>query len=266
MIKTVGVLALMATAALAGNPVTINRDVKVTKSLTAESIAASNVNVTGTLMVGQDVSATRVKAALITADVVETGTLSPKAGDTIIIEGDLELSGATAQAGTSFLQAQEFIVGGNKQWRLIGHENFEKEVKGWNVDETSTCGTSDVFLGGHCKQTVMAKGAKKVFDNLPKHTEIRVKARVHFLDKWSVGDTAFAKVDGEYRWVDTPGANTGKINVCGSDAPEAALSQLVDIVMAHTASEVTVDFGALMSETDACRQSWGVDDVEIYVK
>ena len=129
MIKTVGVLALMATAALAGNPVTINRDVKVTKSLTAESIAASNVNVTGTLMVGQDVSATRVKAALITADVVETGTLSPKAGDTIIIEGDLELSGATAQAGTSFLQAQEFIVGGNKQWRLIGHENFEKEVK-----------------------------------------------------------------------------------------------------------------------------------------
>ena len=102
MIKTVGVLALMATASLAGKPVTINRDVKVTKSLSAESIAATSVNVTGNLMVGKDVSATRVKAALITADVVETGTLSPKAGDTIIIEGDLELSGATADAGTSF--------------------------------------------------------------------------------------------------------------------------------------------------------------------
>ena len=149
---------------------------------------------------------------------------------------------------------------------MISHENFEKEVKGWNVDETSTCGNADVFLGGHCKQTVMAKGAKKVLNNLPKHTEIRVKARVHFLDKWGAGDTAFAKVDGEYRWVDTPGSNPGNINVCGSDAPEAALSQLVDIVMAHTGSDVTVDFGALMTEKDACRQSWGVDDVEIYVK
>ena len=111
-----------------------------------------------------------------------------------------------------------------------------------------------------------AKGAEKIFAGLPQHTEVRVKARFHFLDQWSSGDTAFALVDGEYVWVDTPGSNTGRINVCGSAHPEAALSQLMDIVVSHSGDTLALNFGAMMTNKDACQQSWGVDDVEIYVK
>ena len=69
------------------------------------------MNVSGTMTVENQLSASRVNTAMLTADVVQTGTLSPKAGDTIIIEGDLELSGSsdTKATGVSFLEAQELV-------------------------------------------------------------------------------------------------------------------------------------------------------------
>jgi hypothetical protein len=267
-VAVVFALCLASGVHAGSKPVAINRDVAVTKTLTADTLSAAALNVTGSVSVGKDVTATRVKAALLTADVLETGTLSPKAGDTIIIEGDLELASASSSSSAvSFLEAQEFIVGGNKQWRLVHHDAFSGgKTEGWDVHETSTCGTSNVFLGGHCNQATASKGAEKVFAGLPKHTEVRVKARFHFLDKWDSGDTAFAKVDDDYVWVDTPGSNSGKINICGSSHPEAALSQLMDIVLSHSADSLTLNFGAMMTRKDACKQSWGVDDVEISVK
>ena len=270
MIRASIALLLIVNAAYAATTqnVVLNRDVKLTKSFTAESFKASSMNVSGTLSVEGEVTASRVKAAMLTADVVETGTLSPKAGDTIIIEGDLELSGSSDKAaqGVSFLEAQELVLGGTKQWRIVAHDTFNQDTKGWNVAETSTCGTSNVFLGGNCQQTIAKKGAEKIYTNLPTHSEIRLKARFHFLDKWVDGDTAYAKINDEYAWIDTPGANAGKINVCGDKHPEAGLSQLLDVVQTHNSNTVKINFGAFMSENDACKQSWGVDDVEIYVK
>ena len=111
MIRAAALVLSLAIAAHAvtTNNVVLNRDVKITKSLTAESFKASSMNVSGTMTVEDQVSASRVNAAMLTADVVQTGTLSPKAGDTIIIEGDLELSGSsdTKATGVSFLEAQE---------------------------------------------------------------------------------------------------------------------------------------------------------------
>ena len=40
----------------------------------------------------------------------------------------------------------------------------------------------------------------KIFDSLPPHTEVRVKARFHFIDKWN-GENAYLKVDGGYAWL-----------------------------------------------------------------
>ena len=54
--------------------------------------------------------------------------------------------------------------------------------------------------------------------------------------------------------------------MCGDKHPEAGLSKLLDVVQTHNSNTVKINFGALMSENDACKQSWGVDDVEIYVK
>ena len=270
MIRAAALVLSLAIAAHAvtTNNVVLNRDVKITKSLTAESFKAGSMNVSGTMTVENQLSASRVNTAMLTADVVQTGTLSPKAGDTIIIEGDLELSGSsdTKATGVSFLEAQELVLGGTKQWRIVAHDTFNQNTKGWSVSETSTCGTSNVFLGGSCQQTVAKKGAEKIYTNLPAHTEIRLKARFHFLDKWVDGDTAYAKINDEYAWLDTPGANAGKINVCGDAHPEAGLSQLLDVVQTHSSDTVKINFGAFMSDKDACKQSWGVDDVEIFVK
>ena len=106
-VAVVFALCLASGVHAGSKPVAINRDVAVTKTLTADTLSAAALNVTGSVSVGKDVTATRVKAALLTADVLETGTLSPKAGDTIIIEGDLELASASSSSSAvSFLEAQ----------------------------------------------------------------------------------------------------------------------------------------------------------------
>ena len=218
------------------------------------------------MTVENQLSASRVNTAMLTADVVQTGTLSPKAGDTIIIEGDLELSGSsdTKANGVSFLEAQELVLGGTKQWRIVAHDTFNQDTKGWVFQKHRRAARPTYSLGS-CQQTVAKKGAEKIYTNLPAHTEIRLKARFHFLDKWVDGDTAYAKINDEYAWLDT-GANAGKINVCGDAHPEAGLSQLLDVVQTHSSDTVKINFGAFMSDKDACKQSWGVDDVEIFVK
>ena len=137
MIRAAALVLSLAIAAHAvtTNNVVLNRDVKITKSLTAESFKAGSMNVSGTMTVENQLSASRVNTAMLTADVVQTGTLSPKAGDTIIIEGDLELSGSsdTKATGVSFLEAQELVLGGTKQWRIVAHDTFNQDTKGWSV-------------------------------------------------------------------------------------------------------------------------------------
>lgn len=56
------------------------------------------------------------------------------------------------------------------------------------------------------------------------------------------------------------------LNLCGSDAPERKFSAPVDVSTAHSADSVTVTFGSTQQSDDACAQSWGVDDVMLYVR
>ena len=152
---------------------------------------------------------------------------------------------------------------------------------------TGSCGgSSDEFLGGHC---VLSNGpARKVFSQLPAHTQLRVTARYHFIDNWR-GETAFAQVDSKFVWTSVhrgaaaaaaPAGGAVGIQMCGSEQfLESRLSAPIDVSVPHTASTVSIAFGAHSAASatgavrsladerqNACERSFGVDDVSIYIR
>lgn len=298
LMRTAAVALCLPLAALAGD-IEIARNLNVKKRLDVGGVVmAGGVAVNGTLTSEQVAVESTLKAGTVSADVVRTDILSAAAGDTIVVDGNLELVGAGGKTGAdagshtplSFL-AQSVLIDGVAQWRLVSSENFDtKVVAGWGVrvgdastpPKTSVCGLADdAFVGGHCN--LAAGSLAKTFAQLPPHTEVRIKATVNFLDEWH-GEQAFAKMDQSYVWLDTVGQAGGgvaaaaaarkldasrnsKLNICGGDAADLALGQMVDISKQHSADTLTLEFGTTLGEhVDACEQSWGIDDVQVFVR
>merc|ERR1711990_1221189 len=240
--------------------VTIYGDMNVQGSLRTTSIQSSNLTVDGSLNVNADLKASRLKVDNLHADSVETMRLSSPSG-AIMVDADLTISSiSTDTVAASFLE-----IGGAKQWALVYHEDFDDKVSGWSPVKVSSCGGEDKFLGGHCN--FAADTASKVFKNLPAHTQVRMTASFHFLDKWD-GEQAYASLDGKNVWADSTKAHRGEgVNMYGSSHPERKFSAPIDVTIPHTGSAVEVKFGTSIEESvNACEQSWGVDDVTIYVK
>ena len=78
------------------------------------------------------------------------------------------------------------------------------------------------------------------------------------------GETAFLQVDGAYAWVDTARAHPNGLNLAGGPQPDARFGVPVDAVVAHTASSVLLEIGSTLDE-HACDESFGIDDVALYV-
>lgn len=296
----VGASAILCLPLVLGGDIEISRNLKIKKRLDVDgTVMAGQIAVNGSLTSDSVVVESTIKAGTISAEIVRTDILSAAAGDTIVVDGNLELVGggdkATTGAGSkggdkplSFL-AQSVIIDGVAQWRLVTSENFDSgNAKGWlvdgNVPKTSVCGSQqDAFIGGHCN--LAAGSLTKVFRQLPPHKEVRVKATVNFLDKWN-GEQAFAKMDSSFVWLDTVGHDArlepslaargllsddalmnSKLNICGDDAPDLALGQMVDVSKQHNADTLTLEFGTTLSDrVDACTQSWGIDDIQVFVR
>jgi hypothetical protein len=243
--------------------VSFNKRLMVNGTIECGSLETGNLTVLGDVSVAS-VRSSRVSTTLVSTDVLETGIIrSPT--NTITIDGNLVLGGSNAGA-SSFL-ATEVIIGGVKQWRLLYHDDFEPDVEnsdGWDVAARGICGpeSKDWFLGGHCKTAT--ENATKTYEKLPIHTQLRVKARVHFLDQWD-GEMAFMKVDGQFMWADSATSPKQGINICGSSASEARLSVPVDITLTHSGPSATVSFGSTL-QGDPCMHSWAVDDVVLYIR
>eukprot|EP00753_Platysulcus_tardus_P010906 PLAT3142.1.p2 GENE.PLAT3142.1~~PLAT3142.1.p2 ORF type:complete len:294 (-),score=119.95 PLAT3142.1:255-1136(-) len=241
--------------------VRINKDIAVAGDLKARSLTTGDLNVTS-LTVKRELTARRVGAKLIAADQLQAGIIRSPTG-TVTVQGDLQLA-APGSASASFL-AMDVTLDGVRQWRLLSHDDFQTGAPGWSMDGTSLCGSPDRFLGGPC--VASAASSEKMFSSLPPHSQIRLTARFHFIDSWA-GETGFAQMDGRYVWADSCGAAaspTTSMNLCGSDAPERRLSVPIDVTLPHTEETVKVAFGSTLTG-DACQQSWGVDDVAIYVR
>lgn len=202
----------------------------------------------------------------MTATNLATSYISSTSGS-IVIDADLVITSNTPVESTAFL-AEDIVIGGVKQWKMVRHENFEEGAEGWSLLETSSCSPNgDRFLGGHCNA---AHGSiRKTFDKLPAHKQLRVTARYHFIDNWQ-GETAFLQLGNKYVWSDrakSVGPGQG-LQMCGSAKhAETRMSAPIDVTIPHDASFLEVAFGSHGREgEDACERSFGVDDVMVYVR
>lgn len=142
----------------------------------------------------------------------------------------------------------------------------------WNSKSIQSCSrdSRDHFLGGFCKQ---AFGGLNTTVTLPDHVMIRVRARVHIFDSWA-GDTLYLKVHDDILWTHHHktcdrifGSHCSGINLCGREDFSDELGVLVDVVFAHSGSELKLHFDTTLSNTtDSCVTSWAIDDVEVYTR
>lgn len=162
------------------------------------------------------------------------------------------------------------------QFQMIVHESFSNSSNtiGWvgeNFDNfISSCGGINL-LGGYGK---LSKGKiSKVFVNIPNHTEIRVKANFHFIDKWN-NEMAYMKIgkdekekDFDFVWTDTHVQTDldNAINICGNTTGESKFFSLIDVIVPHNSEKLVIEFGTNIIEHDPNNISWGISNLQIYI-
>jgi hypothetical protein len=176
----------------------------------------------------------------------------------VSVAGTLKSVGAMRIAGTVNFQ-------GVQQWFLSAIENFNEGAIGWSNSSTTSCGNTEKMILGGCGKFAGGE-VSKVFRNLPVHDVVRLRANFHFIDKWG-GETAYARLQDNYVWTDSfdqVSSKTG-VDLCCSPAPESKYSVPVDVTLPHSDTSLKVTFGSTLSGSPL-DQSWGVSDVQIYVR
>merc|ERR1711871_230866 len=202
---------------------------------------------------------------------------------------------ASENPGASSVKARgSYTVAGRRQWRMVASDDMA-ELAGWTkksgqkILEPVTCSSgaddasADAFLGprfgtgSDCNSAFFA--AQKTYQ-LPAHTQVRVTGRYHFIDSWS-NDTfvGYAKVGERTAWqyqynyckkLFTAFCREYSISVCGDERYPEKLSHAFDFTLSHTEPSMTLEMGmdSLQGNPLTCTQirSWGVDDVEVYVR
>jgi hypothetical protein len=299
--RAMNVRGVMAAGSLVANNATIKgtlitRQLK-TKHIRAHTVSAGELKTTrlssptGTIVIEGDLLITHSRA-------LEFGTLGKHLNATKKTGHKKGKKGAKNSKkiarGMSFL-AEDVVIGGVRQWSLVRSDRFTASVADneWRLVGSEESGpiattvcekarSADRFLGGHCQ---LANGpVRKEFKHLPPHTELRMTARYHFIDNWK-GETAYATLDDSFVWTQTHclgpliGGVRAGLQLCGSDRfPETRLSSPIDVSAGHSADSVTIAFGAHSAEEAlepralaeeqkaACERSFGVDDVELWVR
>lgn len=117
-----------------------------------------------------------VSAKVLAADTLVTGALNAPSG-VMVISADLYVSASpnlpnppVPNVRATSLLAENVVLGGVPQWKLVRHEDFENGADGWSLLETSSCEGRDHFLGGHCN--IGDGEVSKVFNRLPPHKQV----------------------------------------------------------------------------------------------
>ena len=263
---SVALLFLACAQFVCANDVSINGDLQVLGALSVAHIGSSSLTVNGSIAVSDEVKTQFLTATSAKIGVLQTDELYSPSGNLHLAGGlSMKRDGvepALLEVGS--LETATLTVHGQRQWALVHHHDFEADGHGWADAATGAFIelSEGGYLGGHCK-TGAGTTVRRRFD-LPPHTQLRVGARVHFVDGWE-GETAFLQVDGAYAWVDTARAHPNGLNLAGGPQPDARFGVPVDAVVAHTAPSVLLEIGSTLDE-HACDESYGVDDVQIHVR
>jgi len=223
-----------------------------------------DVKVSGEVNVMNSVEANNVQAAFLKASAgttIRDRIVSKR--DQLIVKGRIDADAVTADS----LQASFLEINGVRQWALHTLEDFDETGSdGWSQGEITHCG-AHTLLAGHCVE-LPSNEVSKTFAQLPPHSQVRIVAKYMFIDSWD-GETGFLKVDNKPVWLESynhkDGDSTHGINICGNETPERRFGRTIDITVPHTASSVSLTFGATTDE-HACDESFGVANVMIFVR
>lgn len=182
---------------------------------------------------------------------------------------DLMIFNSIINAEKDVKFTEDFKIRGVPQWKLIYEEDLSKPISGWSNNTISECG-GITMLGGYCN--FGGGEVTKTFDNLPKHTSVRIQATYHFIDAWNT-ETGFMRInngkDGEmqYAWIERYSAFSGNngIDVCGGRWPEGKFASPIDVSIPHKDNSVKIGFGSTI-EQDPCDESFGISGIKIYIK
>lgn len=181
---------------------------------------------------------------------------------------------ATSIAGDFYMPSAFSTVsaGGVRQWSLWSLDTFDEGATApqWTPNDRGFCGNPmDQFLGGHCR--FGATQAMRKYTGLPPHTRVRVRARIHYIDKWE-GDSVSLLVHGNPVWSQSHQwcpcflkwmCEKYGLDTCGRNTPDR-LSVKAEAIIAHSSDFLDLAFNSsLPFETDPCYTSWGVDDVSV---
>jgi hypothetical protein len=178
-------------------------------------------------------------------------------------EGDVLVNGKIRSGKVRVDGTLNFM--GVGQWMLAVSENFNAGTGGWSNATTTVCGMpGKKILGGY---GVFAGGEiTKVYHQLPAHSEVRLKATFHFIDKWT-GETAFAQLEHKPVWTEIYDhmASQHGVNICGAPTAESKFGVPIDVIIPHTSRSLAVTFGSTLA-TSPLQASWGVSDVQIFLR
>ncbi|SOV74372.1 conserved Plasmodium protein, unknown function [Plasmodium sp. gorilla clade G3] len=161
------------------------------------------------------------------------------------------------------------------QFQMFVHEDFSNSsnTKGWTGDQffnyTSSCGGINL-LGGYGK---LSKGEiYKTFENIPSHSQIRIKCNFHFIDNWD-NQTAYMKIATDekeekyYVWTDTHSQinKQNSINICGNTTGESKFFSIIDIIIPHNSNKLIIYFGTNIQKDEPNLISWGISNFQIYI-
>ncbi|GAB5364155.1 hypothetical protein AAMO2058_000944500 [Amorphochlora amoebiformis] len=267
------VLCCVEYAAGASGNVYISKPTTVLGKLTTTSLVADAITAKGAAHIEGSISGVEVTTKRLTANTIEASVISSPTG-TITVDRNLVLVQTSGAGGSSFLELDQ------TSWKEISIEHFdsekaENEAKMWGAqlshcqgkDGSTVLTPIDRFLGGRCNSGP-GSNISRTFQNLPPHQYIRVSGKVHQIDQWR-GEHSYVKIGDRIVWnhasPTTP--NSKGLDICGAEAPETAMSIPVDVTQPHSSHSVSITFGATGDpNSNACSQSFGVDDIAIYLK
>ncbi len=155
------------------------------------------------------------------------------------------------------------------QWRMYSYDNFENNMTslGWNISKTSECKSNYKMIGGFCQ--LSKESIVKRFNNLPKHSMIRVEALYHFIGNWDQ-HTGYlqARIDGSDKYLWSSRCKTDNNYEYTKEMCEYQVCKIGDVINVsfyHNEENLKLIFGSTLTG-HPCDQSYGVSDIKIYIK
>lgn len=187
--------------------------------------------------------------------------------ESITFYNDLIINSSTIEFA---LNSENIENHNEKQFILHSFEDFndDKIENEWKI-KTSKCGMNRI-LGGYCILSHNEITKKYKIDR--KFSEIKINVNFDFFDNWE-GESAYMKINDKVVWVDsynwcdkllTYRCKEKGINVCGAEFPDR-INVPIEIVLPLNQNEFTLSFGSNI-EKNSCEASWGIENIEIYVR